>query len=90
MHSKLLAKSNEFVLQVNADIQETELKLEQARDDIHTKKGELAVKNSKLADVEMEVKLMSLRKAILIAQREEITEAKKKIAEDYVRRILTP
>lgn len=71
---------------MNVKIQELELKLEQTRDELHIKKGELAVKNSKLADVEMEVKLLQLRKGILIAQRREVTEAKNKTSEDYVRK----
>lgn len=58
--------------------------MEQTRDELHTKKGALAVKNSKLADVEMEVKLLQLRKEILTAQRNEEIEVKEKIAEDYV------
>ena len=84
---KLITKSIDFT--VNAKIQDLELKLEQTRDELYTKKGELAVKNSKLADVEMEVKLLHLRKEILTAQRKEETETRKEIADDYVSKIVS-
>lgn len=71
---------------MNVKVQQCELKLEHAREEIHTKGGELAVKNSKLADVEMEVKLLQLRKAILTSQKEDRLEEKIKISEFYVRR----
>ena len=59
--------------------------MKQTEEGLHTKKGELAVKNSKLADVEMEVRLLQLRKEILVAQKADITEAKNKTTDDYVR-----
>lgn len=77
---------SDILLQVNGKIKELDLKLQQTREDLHTKNGELAVKNSKLADTEIEVKLLQLRKAILAAQKKDLIETKNKTSENYVRK----
>ena len=50
-----------------------------------SKQGELVVKNSKLADTEMEVKLLEVRKSILQSQKKDIINEKNMILEKYVR-----
>lgn len=70
---------------MNTQIEECQFKLEQTKEALHTKQGELAVKNSKLADVEMEVKLLQIRKAIKQAQKCDLIEAKEKTSREYVR-----
>lgn len=69
---------------MNVKIQEFELKLEQTKDGLQTKKGELAVKNSKLANVEMEVKLRELRKAILQTQKDDIANCNNTLLQSFV------
>ena len=69
---------------VNGKIQEFEKKVAHVKVEILNRKGELAVKNSKLADVEIEVKFLHLRKAILTTQKENLTETKNEIFKDYV------
>ena len=70
---------------VNARIQDVQMKLEQGKERLATKQGELVVKNSKLADVEMEVKLLQLRKDILQNQRKDVTEEKHLLCNKHVR-----
>lgn len=64
------------------------MKLEQGKERLSTKQGELVVKNSKLADVEMEVKLLQFRKDILQSQKKDIAEEKNLLFEEYVRKYL--
>lgn len=69
---------------VKAKIVECQSNLEQTKDLLHTKQGELAVKTSKLADVEMEIKLLEVRKDILQTQKNDIAKENSKLLEDYV------
>ena len=70
---------------MNVKIQELEVKLEQTKEGLQTKKGELAVKNSKLATVQMEVKLRELRKAILQTQKDDIANSNETLLQHFVR-----
>ena len=65
--------------------QECQFKLKQSREELHTKQGELAVKNSRLADIEVEVDFLQLRKGIIQAEENDLTEDIKKISKELVR-----
>ena len=59
---------------------------EKTKNELHTKQKELAVKNSKLADVDMEVKLLQLKKNIIQSQKDNLLESNCKISKEFVRK----
>lgn len=69
---------------MNAEIEDSQMKLEQVKEDLETKQGELVVKNSKLAGIEIEVKLLQLRRDILEDQKTSTKEAKDKLIQEFV------
>lgn len=69
---------------MNAEIEDSQMKLEQIKEDLETKQGELVVKNSKLAGIEIEVKLLQLRRDILEDQKTSTKEAKEKLIQEFV------
>lgn len=69
---------------MNAEIEDSQMKLEQIKEDLETKQGELVVKNSKLAGIEIEVKLLQLRRDILEDQKTSMKEAKDKLIQEFV------
>lgn len=69
---------------MNAEIEDSQMKLEQIKEDLETKQGELVVKNSKLAGIEIEVKLLQLRRDILEDQKTSTKEAKDKLIQEFV------
>lgn len=69
---------------MNGRIQAVHRELEQGRERLSTKQGELVVKNSKLADIEMEIKLLRLKKDVLESQEKDIAAQKERISEEYV------
>ena len=70
---------------MNCSIKETIDLLEKTRQELQTKQGELAVKNSKLINVETEVTLLQFRKSIFQAQKQEIVEATAALGDNHVR-----
>ncbi len=70
---------------MDTSIQECQLKLEQTGEELLTMQGKLAVKDSKLADIEMEVKLMQLRKEILRNQKNEFLNDTNNLSDELVR-----
>ena len=69
---------------VAQSIEQSKSELLQIGEQYRTKQGELAVKNNTLADLEVEVKLLTLRKGILQEQRDSLVENKRQIAEELV------
>lgn len=56
----------------------------QTKEECRTKEGELAVKNNKLADLQVEVKLLTLRKGILQEQNDSLVKTKEQLVENLV------
>jgi len=70
---------------VNGTIQDTLENLRKTREQLQRKQGELAVKNSKLVDVELGVTLLNIRKSIYQSQKQEMLEAQEEMVEKNVR-----
>ena len=58
---------------VKEEIQSCALELQQVCKEVKTRQGELAVRNVKMVDQEVEAKLLELRKAILEEQRNKLS-----------------
>ena len=56
-----------------------------AKEKYHTKQGELAVKKSTLADLEAEVKVLTVQKSILEEQKQSLTKDKEELTQALVR-----
>ena len=69
---------------VTESIEQGKLEVLRTREEHQNKHGELAVKSSKVADLEVEVKLLSLRKGILQEQRDSLLRNKQQLIEKLV------
>ncbi len=74
---------------VSAQIQQSQSELQQVKDEAHTHLGEVAVKNSKLADVEVTCRLLTVRRDILREQRDKLAGSKTELSAELVRSIST-
>lgn len=61
---------------VKEEINSCMLALQRLRDDIKTRQGELAVRNVKMVDQEVEAKLLALKKTILEEQSSKLSQEK--------------
>ena len=57
---------------VSSAIRQAQLQLQQTREHVSNKQGELVVKNLRLSDVEVDTKLFTLRERILLEQRDKL------------------
>ena len=69
---------------MSSKIQQCQLQLQQTREEVHTFQGELAVKKMKLADLEVNTKLLSIRRSILQEQKGTLAKAKRQLEDDLV------
>lgn len=64
------------------------LALQQLREEIKTRQGELAVRNVKMVDQEVEAKLLDLKKTILEEQSRKLSHANQLLIAELVRTLL--
>ncbi len=72
---------------VSLKIQWSQNDVQLVKDEAHTLLGEVAVKNTKLADLEVSCKLLKLRRDILRGQKEKLAESKTELSGELVRRL---
>ena len=65
-------------------IEQGNLEILRTREEQHNKQGELAVRSNKVADLEVEVKLLSMRKGVLQEQRDSLIQNKQQLIEKLV------
>lgn len=61
------------------ELEKCQSHIQEAKEEVHTKLGELAVKRNKLADQEVETRILQIRKGILKKQRDSLSEAEQAI-----------
>lgn len=66
------------------EIQSCQAALQQVREETDTCRGELAVRNLKMVDQEVEAKLLAMRRSILEEQRNKLLERDQILAADLV------
>ena len=69
---------------VTVEVEQCQLCIQEIREEIHTKQGELAVKRNKLADQDVETKILQIRKEILTNQVDILFREKQKISDHVV------
>ena len=69
---------------VGLRVQQCQLEADHVREKAHSLQGELAVKRSTLAGLEARGKLSSVRRAVLDAQKEALTETKRRLFAELV------
>lgn len=62
--------------------------LQQLREEVKTRQGELAVHNVKMVDQEVEAKLLDLKKTILEEQSRKLSQANQLLIAELVRTVL--
>lgn len=62
--------------------------LQQLREEVKTRQGELAVRNVKMVDQEVEAKLLDLKKTILEEQSRKLSQANQLLIAELVRTVL--
>lgn len=70
---------------MSSQIQQSQAELQQVKDEAHTLSGEMAVKNSRLADLEATCRLLTVRRDIFQDQKEKLMESKAEISRELVR-----
>ena len=69
---------------VAESIEQGELEILRTREEHANKQGELAVKSNKVAELEVELKLLSIRKGILQEQKDSLVQKKQELTEKLV------
>ena len=69
---------------VSSKIQQCQLELQQTTEASHTLQGELVVKRLKLADLEVNAKLLTIRRGIAQEQRDKLAESRKQVIDELV------
>ena len=69
---------------VGESIEQGKLELLRTREEHANKQGELAVKSNKVAELEVELKLLSIRKGILQEQKDSLVQKKQELTEKLV------
>lgn len=69
---------------VAESIEQGKLEILRTREEHATKQGELAVKSNKVAELEVELKLLSIRKEVLQEQKDSLVQKKQELTENLV------